>query len=145
VSQTVDTNVLLFASDADSPRRDGALDLLARLAEGPALLYLFWPVVVGFLRISTHPSIYRSPLTLDEAITGVADLIARPNVRCPGEGRSFWSTLRAVIDDARPRGNLYTDAHLVALMRENGVRTIWTHDRDFRRFRGIDVRDPFPA
>ncbi|GIV00558.1 MAG: hypothetical protein KatS3mg014_2173 [Actinomycetota bacterium] len=33
--------------------------------------------------------------------------------------------------------------HLVALMRENGVRTILTHDRDFRRFDGIRVRDPF--
>lgn len=28
-------------------------------------------------------------------------------------------------------------------MRENGVRTIWTDDRDFRRFDGIYVRDPF--
>jgi hypothetical protein len=30
-------------------------------------------------------------------------------------------------------------------MRQNGVRTIWTHDRDFRRFAGLDVRDPFAA
>ena len=28
-------------------------------------------------------------------------------------------------------------------MFDNGVRTIWTHDRDYRRFRGIEVRDPF--
>jgi predicted nucleic acid-binding protein len=28
-------------------------------------------------------------------------------------------------------------------MRENGVRTIWTNDRDFRSFDGIDVRNPF--
>ena len=25
----------------------------------------------------------------------------------------------------------------------NGVRTIWTADRDFHRFTGIEVRDPF--
>jgi hypothetical protein len=30
-------------------------------------------------------------------------------------------------------------------MAENEVRTIWTHDRDFRRFQGIEVRDPFEA
>ena len=35
------------------------------------------------------------------------------------------------------------DAHLVALMLENDVRTIWTRDRDFRRFSRIEVRDPF--
>jgi hypothetical protein len=28
-------------------------------------------------------------------------------------------------------------------MVENGVRTIWTHDRDYRRFAGIETRDPF--
>jgi hypothetical protein len=28
-------------------------------------------------------------------------------------------------------------------MLESGFRTIVTHDRDYRRFRGIDVRDPF--
>ena len=41
------------------------------------------------------------------------------------------------------RGNLVPDAHLVALMRQHGVRTIWTHDRDFRKFNGIRVVDPF--
>jgi hypothetical protein len=28
-------------------------------------------------------------------------------------------------------------------MLENDVRTIWTHDRDFRQFGTIDVSDPF--
>jgi uncharacterized protein len=35
------------------------------------------------------------------------------------------------------------DAHLVALMLENGVRTIWTRDRDYRKFTSIRVRDPY--
>jgi predicted nucleic acid-binding protein len=48
-----------------------------------------------------------------------------------------------VARDAVPPGNLVPDAHIVTLMLENDVRTIWTHDRDFRRFREIEVRDPF--
>jgi hypothetical protein len=40
-------------------------------------------------------------------------------------------------------GNLVPDAHVVALMLEHDVGAIWTHDRDFRRFDGIEVRDPF--
>jgi hypothetical protein len=28
------------------------------------------------------------------------------------------------------------------LMLANGVRTIWTRDRDYRKFRGIRVHDP---
>ena len=41
------------------------------------------------------------------------------------------------------RGNLVPDAHLAALLREHGVRTLYTHHRDFRRFDFRDVRDPF--
>ena len=33
------------------------------------------------------------------------------------------------------------DAHLVALMRQNGVRRIYTRDQSFRRFAGIEVLD----
>ena len=41
------------------------------------------------------------------------------------------------------RGNLVPDAHLAALLIQNGVTTVWTHDRDFQKFPGIRVRDPF--
>jgi predicted nucleic acid-binding protein len=39
-------------------------------------------------------------------------------------------------------GNLLHDAHTAALMREHGVRAIYTRDTDYHRFPGIEVRDP---
>jgi predicted nucleic acid-binding protein len=62
-----------------------------------------------------------------------------------GEQEAFWRRFSEVADDVGPTGNLVPDAHLVALMLENGVRTIMTRDRDYRKFRGITVRDPFAA
>ena len=41
------------------------------------------------------------------------------------------------------RGNRVPDAHLAALLRQNGVRTFYTHHRDFLSFRCLEVRDPF--
>ncbi len=41
------------------------------------------------------------------------------------------------------RGNELPDAHVVALMRQHEVATIYTRDRDFRRYEGIMVHDPF--
>lgn len=41
------------------------------------------------------------------------------------------------------RGNHVPDAHLAALMRQHDVQLIYTRDRDFRRYEGIDPRDPF--
>ena len=64
-------------------------------------------------------------------------------MQTPGEVDGFWPTYRDVARDARAGGNDVSDAHLVALMVQNGVRTIWTNDRDFRRFPQIEVRDPF--
>ncbi len=49
----------------------------------------------------------------------------------------------AVASGAVVRGNLVSDAHLVALMRQNGITTLWSHDRDFRKFEGLRVQDPF--
>jgi predicted nucleic acid-binding protein len=34
------------------------------------------------------------------------------------------------------------DAHTVALMREHGVRVIYTRDTDFHRFPDLEARDP---
>jgi predicted nucleic acid-binding protein len=70
-------------------------------------------------------------------------LLALSHVQSPGERDRFWQIYRDVAEDAGARGNLVPDAHLVSLMVENDVRAIWTHDRDFRRFNGIEVRDPF--
>lgn len=140
---TIDANVLVYSSDKDSPFHDAAKAVVDQLAAGPDLVYVFWPVVMAYLRISTHPAIANTPLSSAEAEANVAQLLGVPHVRAIGEQDHFWVHYRAIALDVRPTGNLVPDAHLVALMRENEVRTIWTHDRDFRKFEGIEVRDPF--
>lgn len=143
MSQTVDANVLLYAADAASPRQARAREVIQGLAEGSDIVYLFWPVALAYLRISTLPRVFRSPLPLESALADIDYLMSLPNVRAISEGPGFWATLSEVLIEAQPRGNLLTDAHIVALMRQHGVDTIVTHDRDFRKFDGIRVIDPF--
>jgi len=143
VSYTVDANVLLYASDESSPVHARARELVGRLADGPEIAYLYWPTVMAYLRVATHPAVFARPLSIVEALGNVEQLLARPHVRTTGEGEAFWRSFRDVADDALPSGNLVPGAHLVAVMLENDVRTIWTRDRDFRRFPRIEVRDPF--
>jgi toxin-antitoxin system PIN domain toxin len=145
VIATLDTNILLYASYEGSPRYPRARDLLEHLAAGPGLFLLLWPMVMGYLQIATHPAVFPQPLSADEATANVDSLLARPNVRILGETDGFWRTYRHVTADVRPRGKLVPDAHLAALMTLHGVSVIWTHDRDFRKFDGIAVRDPFDA
>lgn len=142
---TVDTNLLLYASDTASPFHASALESLRAVAVGPEPLYLFWPVLMGYLRIATHPAVFDQPLPPEAAAANVERLIGLPHVRTPGEDDGFWQVFRVVTADGGVRGSLMTDAHLVALMRQYGVGTILTRDRDFRKFEGIRARDPFRA
>ena len=120
-----------------------AVALLDELALGPEIVHLFWPTILAYLRIATHPAVFARPLSEADARANVDALLALPHVQVSGESDGFWHRYAEVADDVSPTGNLVPDAHLVALMLENGVRTIWTRDRDYRKFRGITVRDPF--
>jgi toxin-antitoxin system PIN domain toxin len=142
VSSTVDANLLVYASNEGDPVHAPARALLEELARGPELLYLFWPAIMGYLRIVTHPSILPRPLAPPVAIANVGALLERPHVRAPGEGGEFWARFRAAAR-SDSRGNAIPDAHVVALMREHEVGLIYTRDRDFRRYDGITAHDPF--
>lgn len=142
MSGALDTNVLLYAVNASDPVSATAHATVERLARGPELLYVFWPVAMGFLRLSTNAALTDEPLSPAEALAIVEDLIDRPHVRTPGEAAGFLGVYRDT-SSAGTRGGAVTDAHIAALMRQHGVRTIYTRDRDFRRFDGIGVEDPF--
>jgi toxin-antitoxin system PIN domain toxin len=142
LSYAVDANVLLYASDTSSVFHPRALAFLERCAGSPELMVLPWPVVMAYLRIATHPAVFERPLPPEEAEANVEGLLARPQVRPLGELDGFWKAYRRSTGGLVVRGNLVPDAHLVALLLQHGVSTLWTHDRDFRKFEGIRVRDP---
>lgn len=142
MSATVDANVLVYASNEADPVHAIARALIERLAAGPELVYLFWPALMGYIRIVTHPAILPRPLAPSDAIANVTALLTRKHVRAPGEAEGFWDIFRSG-PTTRLRGNAVPDGHLVGLMRQHGVTTIYTRDRDFRRFEGIRVEDPF--
>ena len=143
MSETVDTNVLVYASNVDAPEHGRATALLGHLAAGPDLVVVLWPTVMSYLRLGTHPSIFSSPLSPGVASANIDSLLDRPNIRVVGEGDGFWDSYRRTTAQVAPRGNLVPDAQLVALMHQHGISVIWSRDRDLRKFDGITVRDPF--
>lgn len=112
MSVTVDANVLVYASNEADPAHEAARELVGLLAAGPGLAYLFWPTIMGYLRIVTHPAVLPHPLGFREATANVTALIDRPHVRTPGEDEGFWSLYLATAGE-RARGNDVPDGHLV--------------------------------
>jgi toxin-antitoxin system PIN domain toxin len=143
MSYSLDANVLLYASDRSSERHEDARKFLESCAKGPELLYLAWPVLMSYLRVATHSRIFAAPLTPEEAFGNVTALLAMPHVRAVSELDGFVDAYQHVTGELTVRGNLVPDAHLAAILFQHGIRTLFSRDRDFRKFSTLDVRDPF--
>lgn len=142
MSYAIDVNVLLYASDASSPFSKQARAFLEECAAGPEVLCFAWPTLVGYLRLSTHPAVFASPLSPDDAEANVASLLALPHVRVLSEKEGFWDVYRGATGGLAVRGNDVPDAHLAALLRQHDVPTLYTNDRDFRRYSFLKVVNP---
>lgn len=142
MSFALDVNILLLASNSESPDHASAVRALKRLEGAEDLVYVAWITIMAYLRIATHPAIFRKPLTPSEARSNVDSLIGLPNVRLLSEGEGFWDVYKRIGDDLPLRGNLVPDAHLVAILKQHGVGRIHTRDRDFKKFQGLTVIDP---
>ena len=143
MSYSVDVNVLLYASDTSSSNHGKALRFLQQRPSDPDLFCIAWPTIMAFLRIATHPRIFARPLSPGEALGNVESLVRLPRVRILAEGDEFLGTYRDVTAHFPVRGNLVPDAHLAALLRQHGVKRLYTADRDFRKFDFLELVDPF--
>jgi uncharacterized protein len=142
VSFAIDVNVLLFASDASRPEHEKSAAFLDRCVTSREVFCLAWPTLMGYLRMATHAALFERPLTPEQAARNVEALIGLPHARVLAEEEGFWPVYREVAASVPARGNLVPDVHLAAMLRQHGVRTLYTHDRDFRKFDFLDVRDP---
>jgi toxin-antitoxin system PIN domain toxin len=142
LSFAIDVNILLYASDAGSPLHARAARFLEQAVTGGEVCCLAWITLMSYVRMATHPAIFGAPLTHEEACRNVAALIEAPHVRVLNEESGFWDDYRTVCAPLAVRGNLVPDAHLATILRQHGVKTLWTHDRDFRKFDFLNARDP---
>lgn len=142
MSYSVDANILLYASDGLSRHNARALDFLKESAGSSELLLLAYPTIMAFLRISTHPGVFSSPLTPADALRSIGELAALPQVRLIGEEPGFLEAYREVTESLVVRGKGVPDAHLATILRQHGVRVLYTNDKDFLRFDFLTVRNP---
>jgi len=98
---------------------------------------------MSYLRISTHAAIFANPLSTEEAIGNIEAFLRVPHMRVLSEEDGFWNVFREVTAGLAVRANAVPDAHLAAVLKQHGVVTLYTNDSDFRKFRFLDVRNPF--
>ncbi|MDF0642618.1 MAG: type II toxin-antitoxin system VapC family toxin [Nitrospira sp.] len=137
-----DVNVLVYAHRQDSARHADYLAWLNDLLESDAAFGVSEIVLSGFLRVVTHPRVFRDPTPLDLALQFAESLRSHPNAVTLMPGERHWTIFQRLCQDANAKGNLIADAYLAALAIESGAEWITT-DRDYARFPELRWRHPF--
>jgi toxin-antitoxin system PIN domain toxin len=139
----VDTNVLIHAANADAPEHASCRDLLEGWRRGASPWYTTWPIHYEFLRVVTHPRVLPRPLDANQAYAFVAAVLQTASHRVLTVTAAHARVLQEVLSEVPAvAGNLFHDVHTAVLMREHGLRRIYTRDADFRRFPFLEVVDP---
>jgi uncharacterized protein len=137
----VDVNVLVYAhrSEADDHASYRAWLEEARGAHEP--LGVSDLVLSGFVRVVTHPRVFREPTPLATALEFTEALRTSPAVQSLVPGDRHWSIFTDLCRRARAIGNVVPDAFLASLAIEQGATWV-TADRTFARFPGLRWQHP---
>jgi len=139
----VDTNVLVYAADEDSGFHDCCFKLLEQCRPQPSAWYVTWSILYEFLRVCTHPRVFRKPWPAPRAWRFVETLLASPSLGLLTPTDRHATVAAGVIKESpHLSGNLMHDAQTAVLMREHRIRRIYTREADFHRFPFLEPIDP---
>ncbi len=137
----IDVNVLVYAHRQDAPNHAAFRRWLEGVMESDRAYALSDLVLSGFLRVVTHPRVFRTPTPINQAIAFTQDVREQPNCVIVAPGRRHWDIFTRLCRTTAARGNLVADAYLAAVAIESGCEWITT-DRDYSRFDGLRWRLP---
>ncbi|MFO7980803.1 MAG: TA system VapC family ribonuclease toxin [Candidatus Aminicenantes bacterium] len=139
----VDTNILIYAADEDSPFHKPCREKLEGWRRQSSVWYVTWGILYEFMRVITHPRVFRKPWSIAGAWTFLNAVLASSSldILIPGE-RHLDVAAEVIKELPSLRGNLLYDAQTAILMREHGIKRIYTRDADFHRFPFLEPVDP---
>ena len=142
-SGVIDTNILLYAANQNCEEHLPALAFLQTARITPGQWFLTEGICYEFLRVATHHRVFSAPLKATQALGFLEALLDTEGFTLLQAGPRHWSCLRSLVASAHyPAGNLFFDIRTAALMRERGVRVIYTADTDFLQFSDLELLNP---
>lgn len=136
-----DVNILVYAHRREATDHAAFRDWLEDTINADQAFGISDIVLSGFIRVVTHPKVFREPSSIAEALQFADQLLARPQCVPVRPGPAHWRIFTRLCHDSGVRGNLVPDAFLAALAIESGCEWITT-DRDFSRFEDLRWRHP---
>ena len=138
----VDTNILVNFHRRDYPFHKQALNVITELAEGSAPWAIPWPCIHEMIAVITHSKIFKIPTSIENAFLLVEALMESPSLVMLAESDLHLSTLKLLATKGKINGPMVHDARIAAICLDNGVKMLYTADRDFSRFTQLKTRNP---
>jgi hypothetical protein len=137
-----DVNVLVYAHRRDTVDHRQYRDWLQAVLASDSAYGISELVLSAFVRIVTHPKIFREPTPLEQALAFAGEVRNRPNAVVFAPGQRHWEIFTRYCRECGIKGSMVTDAYFAALALESGCE--WaTTDRDYSRFVGLSWRHPW--
>lgn len=136
-----DVNLLVYAYDASNPEHPKARRWWEAVLSDGKPVGLPWVVILAFTRITTHPQICQSPVSVAEVRKVVTGWLDFDHVRIIQLSNRAHDVFFDLLEDAGTGGNFCTDALIAVHAREHSG-TVYSNDRDFDRFCGIRWVNP---
>lgn len=136
-----DINLLIYAYDSSSPQHQKAATWWKDCMLGSEEIGLATAVIFGFVRLSTHPKVFQTPLTIAEASARVETWLKQPHVRVIEPSPQHVSDVLGLLNQLDTAGNLTTDAQIASLAKQEKA-ALHSNDTDFLRFPGLNYHNP---
>lgn len=137
----VDLNVLLYAVNTRSTQHEVIHEWWLDALRGDETIGIPWVVILGFLRLSTHPRVFARPLDHRRAVEKIDTWLSLPIVHIPAEKGDHWSVLSGLLRINGVEANLTTDAHIATLAITRDALLV-SCDNDFARFPDLRYLNP---
>ena len=136
------TNILVHAHRKDASLHTEAGECVRSLAENAAPWAICFHSLIEFYGVVTHRKIWNRPSLPQEAADQIAAWRESPSVRVLVDAPEQIDSLMQLADASKVSGAMIHDARIANSCLSNGVRELWSVDRDFSRFPELKTKNP---
>lgn len=140
----LDTNLIVYAINKDSPYHARATALMEAIGEGKLETCLSLQVLGEFYATATNPKKIEKTLTPEEAVMVIEGLLRTDTILKLYPKQETLKLTLDLVKRYQLKSLDFFDAQIVATMLDNGVTTIYTvNEQDFAVFEEIKAVNPF--
>ena len=138
----IDTNILVKAHRIDADHHESAKHCIKSIAEESAPWFLCFHTLVEFYGIVTHPKLWETPSSPEQACGQINAWHESPSLTILGDQPEQLPDLLALLSISGVRGPMVHDARVASCCIAYGIHEFWTVDRDFSRFPALRTKNP---